>query len=504
MEAGILEDEIGKTGAHGLLGRNNYFLSFMICASAAVLLSAIFDRLFHWLLIPVVLCGTLIGNDAIEWFKKDTDTFDPKAVFGLYGIYFFFVAPMLHVILDYWMKYVTPPPDWRPWLGYMAFLNLLGLIAMVKARDLVLRKKKAREPKKIWTFDKKRFLPFLLIFLAASFFLQIYVYASRGGLIGYITAYTEKQTDVFQGMGWVFMISESFPILAIIGFAVYAKGNKFLSSWPVLTIILLMFLVAQFLFGGLRGSRSNTVFMLIWAVGIIHFWIRPVPKKMIIIGLSFLFLFMYFYAFYKAAGIEAVDIFRDIKRTSILEERTGRDEKSLLLGDFSRSDVQAFILYRISGNSDYRLALGRTYVGALSILIPRQLWHNKPPTKVKEGTDVMYGMGTYSPDGTASSNVYGMSGEAMLNFGPLAVVVFFVLLGILTGIVEKMRTLETVDSRNMLVPLLIILPVIVLVSDLDNIIFALIKQGFAPFILIFISSAKENAGMKMIADGISE
>ena len=55
-------------------------------------------------------------------------------------------------------------------------------------------------------------------------------------------------------------------------------------------------------FGGLRGSRSQTVWSLFWATGIIHLWIRPLSKRFIAAGVCFLVAFMYLYGFYKGLG----------------------------------------------------------------------------------------------------------------------------------------------------------------------------------------------------------
>ena len=46
----------------------------------------------------------------------------------------------MHVGLDEWIRYVVPPPDWRDWLGGMAFLNFLGLLAYRYTRELFTRK----------------------------------------------------------------------------------------------------------------------------------------------------------------------------------------------------------------------------------------------------------------------------------------------------------------------------------------------------------------------------
>jgi len=44
---------------------------------------------------------------------------------------------LFNVYLDYWMNYTVMPEDWRPWLGGMAWLNLVGLLAFRIGRRLV-------------------------------------------------------------------------------------------------------------------------------------------------------------------------------------------------------------------------------------------------------------------------------------------------------------------------------------------------------------------------------
>src|SRR5258708_37522748 len=99
-------------------------------------------------------------------------------------------------------------------------------------------------------------------------------------------------------MGWIFMVSESFPILGMVYFAVYSGGSKTATPWLVISLVLLGFFVLKMLFGGLRGSRSNTFWSLFWATGIIHFWIRPLNRTLVFVGICFLFVILLFYGLY--------------------------------------------------------------------------------------------------------------------------------------------------------------------------------------------------------------
>lgn len=472
---------------------DNLLISFFVCLLiVACLLQTSSQEFAHWFLIPVTLCGIVIGTDAISWILGKVDLFDPIGFLGLIGFHFFFIAPLWHVSQDVWTVDVHPP-DWRPWLGGMAILNLLGLFIYRFTRRLSFNKpKENRIHEKVWLLDYKKFPIILGIALIISAGLQILVYQYFGGIIGYInSSVLGEDKDKFQGFGIVFLVSESFPTLAMMGFAAYAQRSKKKQSWFVLAIVLLVFFVLQLFFGGLRGSRSNTVWALYVALGIIHFWIRSITKKHLAIFFVFLMLFMYVYGFFKAGGIEGLQTALEGSASrAALERESGRTVDALFLGDLGRSDLQALLLQRIMRHdSDYDYALGRTYYAAVSILVPGLIWPDKPPSKTLEGTNAMYGDNSYAPGAFVSSKVYGLAGETMLNFGPFLVPLSFAILGVLVGRVRYfLLNADPSDSRLLIFPRFVIFCFTVLSSDLDNDIFFLIKDCSFPLIVILISS----------------
>jgi hypothetical protein len=211
------------------------------------------------------------------------------------------------------------------------------------------------------------------------------------------------------------------------------------------------------------------------------------------VGLVGTLLFMYLYGFFKDAGLDAFRAIESASARAELEGRTQRKFDTLILGDLGRSDVQAFVLSRLmESGRDYQYALGRTYLGTLAILIPSSVWPDRPPTKVQEGTEVQYGNGTYVPYGRnrlVSLRVYGLAGETMLNFGPAAIPIAFVVFGCLVEwIRRRTQAWSSRDSRQLLMPFLVNLCFLVLIADSDNILFFVIKSGLAPFALIFLTS----------------
>jgi len=393
----------------------------------------------------------------------------------------------MHVGLDVWMRYVVPPPDWRDWLGGMAFLNFLGLLAYRYTRELFTRKTlDAGRLDWIWNVKQPRFTCVLLLFLPISCALQIWVYARHGGIFSYIQS-VESNENPFDGMGWIFVISESFPILLLIGLAVGVKFRRCMESRVVSLLFLSSFFVMQMLFGGLRGSRSNTVWGLFWATGIIHFWIRPVSRKIAISGVLFLIAFLYLYGFFKSNGLEGVMAIQSEGDRTEMEERSGRTLTATLLGDLGRSDVQAYLLYTVlRRDGDYSIALGQTYLAAVALVIPKSL-RPELSDKILKGTQALFGAGSYEAGRWQASNVYGLAGEAMLNFGPIAVPFAFITLGCVVGVSRQwMLSWDSSDARRLLLPFFILMIITILASDLDNIVFNLIKTGLLPMLLITI------------------
>jgi hypothetical protein len=173
----------------------------------------------HWFIIPVFLCGALISPAGVDWIRGRIGLFDPAGIVGMFGIHFFFLAPLLHVLSDEWLRYVVHPPEWREWLGRMACINVAGIMAYFVGLR-IMRRKSAPPATWRWQLQPQIFTPLLLGALLLSALVQLAVYAKFGGIQGYITKFSTDVTESFAGWGFLFMFSESFPILAAIGFAV--------------------------------------------------------------------------------------------------------------------------------------------------------------------------------------------------------------------------------------------------------------------------------------------
>lgn len=454
------------------------------------------EQMAHWFLIPVLLCGILIGCDAADWLRGRLSLYDPAGIIGVIGVHFFFLAPLLHVAWDSWMGYVEAPPDWRHWLGGMALVNAVGLLLYRGARERAGRRGRDTTAETIWQLDKKRLLFAAGCGLALSGALQFWVYAAYGGVGGYVDAFTQsvgrpESQSAFGGMGWIFAVSESFPILAMLVFAACAARTRIGRSWVVIIVVLLGYFALKMLFGGLRGSRSNTIWGVFWAVGIIHLWIRPLSRKFILAGVCVLVAFMYLYGFYKGLGRDVLAVYEDSAWGEV-SQKLDRTFEGLVLGDLARSDVQAFLLYRLSmSDRDYDFAWGRTYLGTIALLIPRRIWPERPPTKVLEGTEAQFGAGSYDEEEWASSKIYGLAGETMLNFGPLAVPLAYLAFGLIVGRLQRfLSRLRPEDARLLLYPFILNICFSVLQADSDNLLFMFIKDGLVPVSVVWFGSRR--------------
>ena len=492
----------------------SFAVGMILCA--AVLFFFVFnvDELQHWFIIPVFVCGVLIAPDAVDWFRGRVDVFDPIGIIGLFGFHFFFLAPLLHFYWDTWSTGIpNMPSDFRPWIGGMAIVNAFGLLIYritrnwFTGRNVVRAAKSPPRATTVWQIDPSRATNLLAIGIAVAFAMQIWTFVQVGGIKGYAdavdTTLLEKRDTVITGgadsgfVGWAHIlgVAESMPILAMMAFALYLTKRNKRPTWAALLVALSVFFVLQMFFGGLRGSRSNTVFALFWAVGILHFWIRPIPKKIIALGCCFIIVFGYVYNFYKVHGANVLNVWQESSSLAEMEEASSRSWQALLLADLGRTDLQALILCRINDTSwDYQLAMGRTYYAAACIVIPRSIWPDRPPSKMKEGTEILYGRGRWEKGIGLSTRVFGLAGEAMLNFGPYVVPLFYLIPSFFIGRMRRWfftwQRAPYMDARFLILPFLIRFSFSLFVGDVGRWVYTLFKNGALPFLILALSSRR--------------
>ena len=76
------------------------------------------------------------------------------------------------------------------------------------------------------------------------------------------------------------------------------------------------------------------------------------------------------------------------------------------------------LLNRVVTSGDFQYSYGKTYAEAFAFMIPKYLWPDRPEGKVTAGTEALFGRGSYDPVLHRATYIYGLAGEAMLNFPP--------------------------------------------------------------------------------------
>ncbi len=494
MTAAYPPATVPSSVASGAARAGRLIFSALTCLVVVAALMFFDDKFQHWFVWPVFLCGILTVLEIVEWARGAVDFYDPAGLIGIAGLYLFFFSPLLVVYYDHQLSYLPQQPDdYRNWLGGMALLNSLGLLVYRYVRKAASARPRfaSNQFGRVGsgnTLDLRIFWPVLGVLLAVSLGAQLYMYASFGGIDGYVNAYMGLLSgiDAFRGTGWLTLVAESFPTLAMMGFAVAARRIQLLRNGFVITLVLALLLVLQIFFGGLRGSRSNTIWALAWAAGIIHFYVRRLPRWSVPAALAGLFLFAYLFAFYKNTGADALDVLASSDAHQEFARKTGRNLEMLLVSDFGRADVQAFLLSKVWSEPDsMHYALGQTYLGAACLLIPASLWPGRPPGKVKWTTEAEFGPGSFSNGRIYSTRIYGLAGEAMLNFGFVGVPFAFAALG--WGVACLRRFADRLgpdDPLRMLAPFLINGCVLALLNDSDIQVVYFVKNGTVPALLI--------------------
>lgn len=453
--------------------------------------------LLHWFLIPVFLCGCIIGVDAIGWFRRKVDLFDPKGIVGLFGVQFFLVDPLLAAVSELTLVDAPNPPDWKLWIGKLYIWLLFGLIIYQIAQKVSFRKP-SRSEFFYWSLVPGRSILVLVLMLFFTLSAHLFFMVRLGGIGGFLTraTYGTSGADVV-GLGPVMVFGRSFPLLVIIAVTIYNYKNLHRNSnlFVVSVLSLFMFLVILF-FYGLETSRSTLVWGLAWVLGIIHFFWRKMTAKWIIIALIPFLGFMYIYGFYKNLGTQVFDLFKGEVTLESLEARTGRTMESVLMGDLGRTTIQVSILYSLYGmKQEYRYRLGSTYPTSLVPLIPRRIWPTKPTDsgKVIAASELFHGEGSYIGGRSEyrSTRIFALAGEAMLNYGVWGVPVAFAVFGyMMARIRRRMLSYYPGDLRLLTAPFLVILMLLILSHDLANVAMQALFNWVIPAITVYFCSTK--------------
>jgi hypothetical protein len=479
-----------RTAAAGGRRSSGLIPAAVLTVGATSLMVYLVPILQHWFVIPCLLCALLLLPDAVKWANGTLDLVSARGVLALFGLHFFFVAPIGHTLSDHWLPFVVPPEEWRDWLGAMALFNVLGLCIYTLVLRHFAGKRLTPTPRRV---DRGRTAFLLAAFLAVCGGIQVWLMVRFGGLSGLVVAF-ETRDVVFEGTGWMLTLAENLPLILVLGYALLVRSAT-RASWGSLLALLAMVFMLKMASGGLRGSRSSVVFSLAVVVGMVHVWMRPITRRFIVASAIPAIAFLYVLGLYKAVGSEAVSAVFDANRRADIALRSGRTLNVALLGDLGRADVQAYLLYRYwTDPSDFPRAMGRTYVAAVLSVVPRAILSERPFGKLLYGTEALYGTGSFNPTTRSAGNVYGLSGELLLNFGPMAVPLGFAVLGYLVAKGDSfINGLDGDDPRRLLASGVALSTVVFLSSDIDNLILFLLTHVVMTTIVVCLGSRARSA-----------
>lgn len=460
-------------------------LALMLVTPVILVFAVLAPGQLGWHLLPIAACGYMTTFELLTNYSRQGAS---RAGFlvDVLALHLLFSAPLLHMWWEFYMQFVVPPDDWKPWLGYMAVLNAVSYLGFMMSRRAA-RSLSMRKPAHL-QLDAARLVPLAGTFFALALALQTYVYIQFGGIGAYVTAFTEDPT-MFSGWGWVFAVSEIGPV--VLGWAVVVrwKQRRTKVSQPAFLLFVVMLVLLIAFFGGLKGSRNHYVWEVVWVAGLFAIWIRPPSKALIAGGGIFLMIFMMGYSYFKEYGSNIGDVIQNPSLAADSWRYGGRVFEGVVLGDFSRADVQAYELHKLSqAGNDYEPAMGMTYVAAFGQVVPKFLLAERPAAKAYFGTWLLFGKGA-AESGFVASNIYGLAGEALLNFGVVGVPLMYLMFGALVGRVERFyANLGKDDARWLFFPFVVILLGWTLVSDVDNVLVFLLKYGSIPFFLLLMTT----------------
>ncbi|RVU00716.1 hypothetical protein EOD41_12030 [Mucilaginibacter limnophilus] len=473
---------------------NRLTIALSVMAVINLFMLMVLNIPFDWYLLPVSVSGVMSVYQLLYLLHitKQNGLRLPMVFYFYCTIWFgCYFAPLLHFALNFWLIFnasLMLPQHWEPYVFIIGILNAVGLVIFILAYRYFYSTSKPG--KKVYLLLSSTKLNYVYLLCLISFLFQMFIYSRLGGISGFISTYEARGEDQgFAGFGILFIISEFFPIALIFLFYVNAMRNAALQKGSAIAIFLVILFAACIFFGGLRGSRSNTVLTILHACMIMHYFIRKFKVREMVIGTMLLVGFMYVYKFYKQGGSEAVSAYTQ-GTLDESEEKYNFDIFEMLLTDFARGDIQPYLVYRYE-NSNYQPKMGATYPGGFVHFFPSFIIDKESvTTKKTAATELMY---NYNGEvmGFYTTRIFGLLGEYILNFGYYTAFLVFLPLAFFMAKLDKwVYSLTPGDVRNFIVPLWILFVIFLFNADLDNAIFFFMKRMLMVIVMLWMVSAK--------------
>jgi hypothetical protein len=442
-------------------------------------------QFFFW----ATLCGTLA---AVVIFNRSWLSGVKRNVlshpFEVFTYIYFVAVPAVNVIYDDYVNRALFYSDPVEALGYLNLLNAAGLLAAAVAA----RWGKPSSGTEAREWPRIEHMQALLAgALVTSLVLGVYN--------NFIALNLRASSDaaIESGIGLYALIESAPTLLAwLIVVSVWKQGRQPSTGAAVMLLALFLFVAVGMNFS--RGSRVTVLLIVILGFQLFQQHVYRLSKLKVLALVLVGALVFNLMTIYKHSGLEGVSSYLAGEGVATYVDERYTNPVRIIIGDIGRADLQAAIL-EADREDQLPRAYGRTYVKALTLPLPDAL----DPLPYDWNKTVVGALAQFEIDpgavltadneaGIASSRIYGLVGEALLNFGIVGAIVAFVLLGLVARWSILYANGPGGWERALIAPVVSVLPILVLFYDLDNIIFRLIMILALPGLLLLLNRALQD------------
>lgn len=482
----------------------SFFVAFVFCIVASLVFSLSNNRLQIEFLLILTLSGSLALSDFLDVLRGKRDIFSMRSLVSVVMFHTTYVAPVLHIWVEYYPSFLVLPLSMSEAFmdhAILQFFCVLGYFTFV--RVFLKRKEEARDGTSGFPIANDPSRPVIAKWLRTagtlSFIIFLYTVVEAGGPLTWLSAQFDYRNDLTTS-GWLITLAEAFPSLF---FMSYVAGlSKSLSRRALLQRVFLafvVFVIVTFITSGLRGSRANLVWPTLSALAVIHILFFRVKLRLFAVFAILGVIFAGVYDVYKKSGLDGLQVVQEqgLDAHSADSQYTFGLE-SVLLGDFSRAAIQAILLDRWN-SAGFKPYLGATYLGDTLLFIPGTEASMTVPHKSLAATDILYGAGAAKYTDEVATRIYGLQGEALINFGPIGAVLIFIPFAYIVARTERLHGKAVMlQSARHVILYATLVPVILLLylSDFDNVLRNLTSNALLPFIALFVGTLVFKRRMK--------
>ena len=148
--------------------------------------------------LPLLVgAATFMFAETIRWYRGEIDAFDPGAMLGIVSLFFLLVSPVSQVAWDYW-PFLPALTKSGGWIFSWALINFIGAFLYYYIVTSSRFSKRRWVSRTSWQIVPSRFYLVMPLALLVCLAAQIYVYASFGGVGGFVETFTDRQMEGVQ------------------------------------------------------------------------------------------------------------------------------------------------------------------------------------------------------------------------------------------------------------------------------------------------------------------